>query len=157
MKNIFKLLALILLISNNSAAYSQCKAKQIVKGCRGDLKPFFYDGYALSDITFTEKTQKIEVEFTAFGKQKYRMVFCTSGFTEVVPINIYDKSSRSKNRNNVYTNANVEKAVWNLTPPKTTTYFIQYELPATKEANKKGCIVMLIGYSDVSYGAGFDE
>lgn len=156
MKNILTLIVSSLLIFGSYNSFGQCKAKQIVKECRGDLKPFFYDGYALSDITFTGKTQKIEVEFTAFAKQKYRMVFCTSGFSEVVPVTIYDKSSRSKVRNTVFSNANVQKAIWNLTPPKTTTYFITYEIPASAEANKKGCIVMLIGYSDVSYGAAME-
>lgn len=149
MKNFLKYIVVALLIVNASNSFGQCKAKQIVKEGRGALKPFFYDGYALSDITFTDKPQKIEVEFTAFAKQKYRMVFCTSDFTEVIPINIYDKSSRSKVRNNVFTNATVQKAVWNLTPPKTTTYFITYEVPASA-GNKKGCVLMLIGYSDAS-------
>jgi hypothetical protein len=157
MKNIFKLLLSALLVFNGVNLFSQCKAKQIVKEGRAALKPFFYDGYALSEITFTGKPQKIEVEFTAFAKQKYRMVFCTSNFTEVVPINIYDKSSRSKVRNNVFTNASVQKAIWNLTPAKTTTYFITYEIPASTEPNKKGCVLMLIGYSDASNSAGFDE
>jgi len=149
MKNFLKYIAAVLMIINVSESFGQCKAKQIVKEGRGSLKPFFYDGYALSDISFTEKSQKIEVEFTAFAKQKYRMVFCTSDFTEIIPINIYDKSSRAKARNNVFTNRTVQKAIWNLTPAKTTTYFITYEVPPSTP-NKKGCVLMLIGYSDAS-------
>ncbi len=160
MKRLIKYLLSILLVAYSSeAAFSQCKAKQIVKGCRATLKPYFYDGYAVSDINFGNKPQKMEVEFTAFAKQKYRLVFCTSGFAEPVVLNIFDKSSRAKVRNKVYSNEKgIEKAIWNITPPKTTTYYIQYDVPASTDGkDKTGCVVMLISYSDAQYGAGFED
>lgn len=155
MKRIFSFLFAITISLFAIEANAQCKAKQIVKSCRGDLNPYFYDGYALSDITFTGKEQKIEVEFTAFGRQKYRMAFCHSGFEETVPLKIYDKSSRSRSRNVIFQRESVQKAVWNITPSKTTTYYIEYSIPASS-ATKKGCVIMLIGYSDVHYGDDFD-
>lgn len=131
-----------------SAQAQKCKAKQISKDCRNNLAPFKYDSYAVNEITFTDKPQTVEVEFTAFAGQKYKLVFCTSGFEEEVALNIYDRSVKSKKRNKVYdSEKGIDNLFWSFEPPKSGTYYINYELPPAKNGKEgKGCIVMMIGY-----------
>ena len=137
-----------LTLSFASSSKGACKAKQIAKACRANLMPFKYDSYAVNDITFTDKPQTIEVEFSAFSGQKYKLVFCTSGFTEEVKLNIYDRSMKVKKRNKVYDNdKGIDNLFWSFEPPKSGTYFINYEVPAAKDGKQnQGCIVMMIGY-----------
>ena len=85
-------------IANNFAmAQTTCKAKQIASGCKANIKkPFKYDSYAVNEFTFDAKPHEIEVQFTAFQGQKYKIVFCSNGFDEAVTMNIYDKSNKIK-------------------------------------------------------------
>ena len=66
-------------IANNFAmAQTTCKAKQIASGCKANIKkPFKYDSYAVNEFTFDAKPHEIEVQFTAFQGQKYKIVFYT--------------------------------------------------------------------------------
>lgn len=130
-------------------SFSQCKPRPIVKEYKAQLKPYDYDGYATSDIEINEKVNKVEVEFTAFAGQKYRIVFCPTGFEEKIKLNIYDKSSRNKKRNKVYDNEkNINNSFWIFEPAKNGTFYIEYETPPSAKgvATKQGCIIMLIGY-----------
>ena len=125
-----------------------CKAKQIAKSCRANLKPFKYDSYAVNEITFTDKPQNIEVEFSAFSGQKYKLVFCTSGFAEEVKLDIYDKPAKSKKRQKVFDNEKgIDNLFWSFEPPKSGTFYINYQVPPSKDGKQSsGCIVMMIGY-----------
>lgn len=143
------ILASVLLI-NNHFIFAQCKAKDIVKRSKANItKPYKYDSYALNDVEFNAKVQKIEVQFTAFHGQKYRILFLTSGFEELVTIDIYDKSSRVKTgRKKVYDNSQgIDNNFWSFQPTKSGNYFIEYNIPPALNGKvKKGCIVMIIGY-----------
>jgi hypothetical protein len=141
---------LFLLATISSVATAQCKARQIVKDCKPSIAPFQYDSYALNEITFDPaKAQVIEVEFTAFAGQQYKLVFCTSGFQEDVKMNIYDKNQRSKKRNKIYDSENGIDKHWVFEPTKAGTYFIDYEIPKSLDGKKKtACTVMLIGYKE---------
>ncbi|MBN8697109.1 MAG: hypothetical protein J0L87_11330 [Bacteroidetes bacterium] len=151
------LTSIILMVSTfvcaNHFSFAQnCKAKDIVKKSKDNIaKPYKYDSYAISEFTFTDKPQKVEVQFTAFQGQKYKLVFCSSGFEEAVTLNIYDKSNRvKKGRKKIYdNNQGIDNNFWSFEPPKSGNYFIEYELPAsTTGKEKKGCVVMLIGFID---------
>lgn len=137
------------LIANHNIL-GQCKSKQIVKGCKSNItKPYKYNSYAISEFEFNDKTQQIEVQFTAFQGQKYRIVFCSSGFEEEVKLNIFDKSKRVKTgRTKLYDNAQgIDNNFWVFEPPKSGNYYIEYDVPkSTNGQVKKGCVVMLIGY-----------
>lgn len=142
------LLAIASLSVSFSSSKGSCKAKQIAKSCKANILPFKYDGYAVNEIAFTDKPQNIEVEFSAFSGQKYKLVFCTSGFKEMVKLNIYDKNARNKKRKKVYDNdSGIDNLFWSFEPPKSGTYYINYEVPAAADGQKStGCIVMMIGY-----------
>ncbi len=141
------------LISNNKIfAQTACKAKQIASGCKANIKkPFRYDSYAVNEFTFDSKPHEIEVQFTAFQGQKYKIVFCSNGFDEAVTMNIFDKSNKIKNnRHKLWDSSNgIDSDFWSFEPAKSGNYFIEYEIPKSKDGKvKKGCVVMLVGYTE---------
>ena len=135
-------------------SFSQCKVRNIVNGCKPNLKPYSYDSYAISDLEFTNQPQKIEVQFTAFASQKYKLIFCTSGFVENLNVNIYDKSNRSKNRTKLFdSSSGIDNLFWSFEPQKTGDYYIEYELPPSSDSKpKKGCVVLIVGTRLMDYG-----
>ena len=141
-------------ICMNHYSFGQCKAKQIMKACKPNIKaPYKYDSYAVNDFTFDAKPKKVEVQFTAFQGVKYRIVFCASGFDEKLTMNIYDKSNKVKNnRHKIFDNAQgIDNNFWSFDPPKSGNYFIEYEVPASSTPGtvKQGCVVMLISFVDI--------
>jgi len=138
-------------IDNNGFA-QDCKAKQISKSCKANIeKPYKYDSYAISEFVFDSKPKKVEVQFTAFQGQKYKIVFCSSGFDEELSLNIWDKSNRvKKGRKKIYDNSmGIDNNFWSFVPPKSGNYFIEYDVASTKDGStKKGCVIMLIGYTE---------
>jgi len=141
---------LLLTAVSGNTILAQCKAKQIVKENKPTIAPFQYDSYALNEIIFDpSKPQVIEVEFTAFAGQQYKLVFSTSGFEEDMKLNIYDKNKRAKKRNLIYDSSNGIEKHWTFQPTKAGTYYIDYEIPVSLTGQKKtGCVVMLIGYKE---------
>lgn len=129
-----------------------CKAKEISKSCKANIeKPYRYDGYAISEFVFDSKSKKVEVQFIAFKGQKYKVVFCSSGFEEGLTLNIYDKNNKvKKDRKKIYDNASgIDNDFWSFVPPKAGNYFIEYNLAPTKDGTtKKGCVIMLVGYTE---------
>ena len=154
-----KIMAVLLLIaafafcSNN--VFSQSCIKHIIKAYKANLDPYTYTSYASNKILFDSvKTQTIEVEFSVFAKEQYKLVICSSGFQEEVKVDIYDKSKNCKTRKKIYDSENgIDNLFWSFVPPKTGTYFIEYLIPpAADKKIKEGYMVMLIGnmYDDVN-------
>lgn len=152
----FKILIVIgAFICIGHSSFSQCKAKQIMKACKPNIKaPFKYDSYAISDFTFGDKEKKIEVQFTAFQGVKYKIVFCSSGFEEPLKLDIWDKSNRiKKNRNKIYdNNQGIDNNFWSFEPSKSGNYFIEYTVPVSSTPGmvKQGCVIMLISFVETS-------
>lgn len=133
------------------SSFSQCKAKQIMKACKPNIKPpFKYDSYAISDFSFGAKEKKVEVQFTAFQGVRYRIVFCSSGFEEPLKLDIWDKSNKVKNnRHKVFANEEgIDNNFWSFEPQKSGNYFIEYTVPvsSTPGVVKQGCVIMLISF-----------
>ncbi|MFI5150432.1 MAG: hypothetical protein ACHQRM_11915 [Bacteroidia bacterium] len=131
------------------SSVAQCNAKEIAKKCKNNLKPFSYDGFNDTPFTFKDKVQTVEVEFTAYAGQKYKLIFCSSGFKEEVKVNIYDKTKTNPKRTKVFDSASgIDNLFWSFEPPKTGTYYIEYEIPvALDHPNEKtGCMVLMVGY-----------
>ena len=151
MKKSNLIIAVALLIAvAGTVAKAQCKAKQVVKECKPSIAPYQYDSYAMNEIIADPaKPQVIEVEFTAFAGQQYKLVFCTSGIEEDLKLNIYDKNQRAKKRNKIFDSANGADKKWIFEPTKAGTYYIDYEVPKSASGKKKtSCAVMLIGYKE---------
>ena len=80
-KKIFLISICTIFFAFGSKSNAQCKAKQIAGACKDNMrKPYKYDSYALNEFTFDDKEKQVEVQFTAFQGQKYKIVFCSSGF-----------------------------------------------------------------------------
>ena len=137
-----------LLILLAKGIVSQCSPHKIAKNFRPNLEPYKYDSYAYNEVTFTDKPQTIEVQFTAFSGMKYKLVFGTSMFDEDVHVNIYDKSMRTHKRSKLYDNNNgVDNLFWSYEVDTPGVYYVDYEIPAKGSAKAAdGCMVMLIGY-----------
>lgn len=124
-----------------------------MKSCRPNIKPpYKYDSYVVNNFTFDSKPKTVEVQFSAFQGQKYKIIFCSSGFEEPLAVNIYDKSSRVKNnRHKVYDNSQgVDNNFWSFQPTKSGNYYIEYSVPvsSTPGLAKQGCVIMLISYME---------
>jgi hypothetical protein len=145
-KNLF---ALFLFLAAAGSVVAQCDAKEIAKKCKSNLKPFKYDGYNDTHFTFKDKPQTVEVEFTAYAEQTYKLIFCSSGFKEEVKVNIYDKTKSNPKRKQVFdSSSGIDNLFWSFEPPKTGTYYIEYEIPAALDHpnDKTGCMVLMVGY-----------
>jgi hypothetical protein len=142
--------AVILLVTLANCTMAQCKAKQIVKDNKKAIDPYQYDSYAMNEVIIDPaKPQVIEVEFTAFAGQKYKLVFGTSSISEDMKLNVYDKNQRNQKRKKVYDSENGIEKHWVFEPSKSGTYYIDYEIPKSSDGQKKtGCVVMLIGYKE---------
>lgn len=138
----------MLIFSTQSMA--QCNAKAIMKACKGNVqKPYKYDSYVISELKFDKKPKIVEVVFTAFEGQKYKLIFCTNNFEEPVKLNIYNKSKAIKQgRKKLYDNEQgIDNNFWTFEPPKSGNYYIDYEVPASSDGKPKtGCVILLIGY-----------
>ena len=147
-------LFIILIMINKSIAQNSatCKAKQIAGSCKANIKkPFKYDSYAVNEFTFDDKEKQVEVQFTAFSGQQYKIVFCSSGFEEKVAMNVWDKSNKiHNNRHKIFDNeSGIDSDFWSFVPPHTGNYFIEYDVPPSKSGKvKKGCVVMLVSYTE---------
>lgn len=143
-------IAAIAALCFNSAHAQNCKP--IVKACKKNLPPFKFSGSAENDIIIDNTPKVIDVEFTAYADQKYRLIFCSSGdFTEEVRVNIYDKRKTMKTRQKLYdSNSGIDNLFWVFEPKKTGNYYIEYEVPVSKDGKpKQGCMVLLVGYQDI--------
>lgn len=152
MKSIYKLFILIATITLLSyKGYSQCKSREITKGCKKNLETYKYSGAAVTDITTDNKTKKYEVEFTAYQGQKYRLIFCSSGNVDGIQLNIFDKPKTLKSRKKVFDSSQgIKGNFWVFEPAKHGNYYIEYDVPAeTNDERKQACIVLLVGYQNV--------
>ena len=153
MKKNYLLLSLTIIICSilciNYGAFAQCKMQAIIQDGQTHVKsPYKYNGYWMSKFIFDQKSKNIEGHFVAFQGEKYRIIFCSSGFEETLKISIYDKSSRTeKGRKKLYDSSeSKEKNYWAFEPTKSGDYFIEYAIPPSKDGvERSACVVLIIG------------
>lgn len=146
-----KYVCLLTCIIAAQSIFAQCSPHKIAKQYKPNIAPYKYDSYAYNDVTFNDKTQTIEVVFTAFSDMKYKLVFGTSMFDENVRVNVYDKSMRVHKRNKLYdgSKGGVDNLFWSIEITNPGIYYIDYEVPAKGDSKSTdGCMVMLIGYQE---------
>jgi len=153
MKKIF--LLLIICISANllisTSAYAQCEFKKMVKANKSNMKPYKYSGAAYNDFIISNESINIEIEFTAYAGQKFRLLFLYSGkYNDEVKISVYDRKSNFKTRKKIYEGGLASAtAKSEFEPPKTGNYFIEYDVPASADnKGKVACVVLLVGYQE---------
>ena len=142
-------ITLSLVLCINYGSFAQVKVKSVIQNCQTYIKnPYKYNGYWMSEFTFDQKSKKIEGHFVAFEGEKYHIVFCSSGFEELIKICVYDKSSRiEKDRTKLYDSSqSKEKNYWSFEPKESGDYFIEYSIPPSNNGLlKKSCVVLIIG------------
>ena len=98
-----------------------------MKACKPNVqKPYKYDSYVISELKFDKKPKIVEVVFTAFEGQKYKLIFCTNGFEEAVKLNIYNKSKAIKQgRKKLYDNEQgIDNNFWTFEQPISYYHFL---------------------------------
>ena len=143
---LLKFAILFLLSGFSNTAFSQYKISQIIDENKVQIpKPYKYDGFLMNEFSFDQINKNIPIEFVAFKKQKYKLIFCASKFEETVKISIYDKENpKVKVAEKIMDFTNT---TWTFEPPKASTYTIVYEIPPSNtEVDHKACMVMMIGF-----------
>lgn len=83
-----------LIICTGHTVFAQCDLESIIKKGKAKITyPYQYDSYWMSRFKFDTKPQKIVGHFVAFEGEKYQIILCSSGYEEVVTVNIFDKKS----------------------------------------------------------------
>jgi hypothetical protein len=140
----FTVLFILLIVCKTN--FAQYKISQIIDENKIQIPyPYKYDGFLMNEFTFDIMNKDVKNEFTAFKKQKYKLLFCSSGFDEPVIISIYDKSAPTvKVAENTI---NADTKTWSLDIEKAGTYSIVYEVFSSDTGvEHKECIVMLISF-----------
>lgn len=116
--------------------------------CKEALVPFEYDAGKIVRITFRSMSQQKEYEIPLYMGEKYRLVFNREGLPQNVSIKVYDKKQGSSNRKVLYSSDDAsfdeKQLIWE--PESTGKIFIHFDIPATSDVEKKGCILFLLGY-----------
>lgn len=145
------LLIAIFALFNNRQSIAQCQPKHIAKIVKNNLRPpYLYGASELTKITFDDKAKQKTIEFTALADVKYRIIFCSSNFEEMVKVNIYDSDNKNVTQNKVFDNAQgIDNNYWVFDPPKEGNYHVIYDIPPSIDGTvRSGCIVLIIGYSE---------
>lgn len=127
-------------------SFSQYKISKIIEDNKVKIpKPYKYDGFLMNEFSFDQINKNIPIEFVAFKKQKYKLIFCTSTYEEYVLIRIYDKA----NPQVIVAEQKMDSKTptWTYEPVTDATYRIVYEVPPSNtDVDHKACMVMLIGF-----------
>jgi hypothetical protein len=155
MKKLSVLYSLLFIFSILSVqVFSQCKPKPVVKLHKEKIKPYSMDSYTENEVTFDGKNNKIEVQFSAFAGEKYKLIFCTEAMPADLKVAVYDKGMKAKTRKELYSQTMNSSAL--VLPAFETkragNYFIQLEVPAESGDStgvvKKACVYTLIGFEE---------
>jgi hypothetical protein len=145
--SVLKYTVLLLLLCSFKNNFAQYKISDIIESNKIHIaEPYLYDGFLMNEFNFDLINKDIHAEFVAFKKQKYNLVFCTSGFEESVKISIYDKAAPSVVV--VEKTMDADNKNWTFAIDKAATYSIVYEVPPSNtDVEHKACVVMLISFS----------
>jgi hypothetical protein len=145
-------LFLLALMAGTATVNAQCKAKELVKRWKGELAPFEYDAYAIDEFEFKAEKQTFSIEFVCMGGLTYKLIFCNSKTGVPIGLTIYDKPKSSSKRKVIqFDDSGKEGFLSSFVPPTTSTFYIEYEVPAASDKaplGSKGCILMLIGVKE---------
>lgn len=131
------------------------------------ISPYLYDGYKTTYFNYKTLEQTKEIEIYLFNNSEYKLAINSQACSKGLKINIYDKSSASKDRvllksidskndNNIVIATNELNKTLKASNSKSTRLkrvFISYEIPAISTANNtkpliedRAAVVMVMGY-----------
>ena len=126
-----------------------CDKKAMTTSCKKKLEEFKYDSQKFTKISFTKKTQQLEVEVPIFIGEKYRLVFNTSGLPKGIMINVFTKDKEAKKRESVFSNkqAKAGEDLLVFDAPRARKMFVDYDVPTDSTTAKlTGCMIFMVGY-----------
>ncbi|MFK8044074.1 MAG: hypothetical protein AB8B72_01165 [Crocinitomicaceae bacterium] len=143
--------------------------KQNKTEAKNAIKPYLYDGYKTTFFNYKTYKQTKEVEIYLFNNTEYRLAFNGKSCPSDITVKIYNESKSSANRtllkemsdlsgqsmvvqtselNDAYKASSSSKS-------KLKRVFVEYEIPATPEANNanpsiehRGAVVLVMGYQN---------
>lgn len=114
-----------------------------------ELQPDYkYDSAKTTRFSYKTKEQQKEIEIPLFMGEKYRFIFNTSGLTQNIKIEIYNKPFDNKKRELLYKlEPKAGKHIYTFEPEKSRKMYVTYTIPKVDEPTLvKDCLVLVIGY-----------
>lgn len=148
MSRIFVTLIFTFILSLPHSLLAQCKIAEIVKNTKTKIeKPYLFDGFTTTNLSFTQQKRTVRSEFMAFKGQKYRLHFCSSEFEETVKV-VIKQEQKNGTLVEVFTGSvSTANTSFSFDIEKPGTYFIDFEVPErTLEVDHKECVIMLNSY-----------
>ncbi|MCK6650734.1 MAG: hypothetical protein L6Q66_13845 [Bacteroidia bacterium] len=148
MSRIFVTLIFTFILSLPHSLLAQCKIAEIVKNTKTKIeKPYLFDGFTTTNLSFTQQKRTVRSEFMAFKGQKYRLHFCSSEFEETVKV-VIKQEQKNGTLVEVFTGSvSAANTYFSFDIEKPGTYFIDFEVPErTLEVDHKECVIMLNSY-----------
>lgn len=136
---------------------------------KASIKPYLYDGYKTTYFNYKTYKQAKEVEIYLFNNTEYRLAFNGKSCPQDIVVRIYDESKSNENRvllkeitdikgKNMVVQTEALTEVYKKASPSNTQLkrvFVEYEIPATPEANNanptiehRGAVVLVMGYKN---------
>lgn len=152
MKTKLYFLTIILLALSSIAAIQiaeECDALALKTELKKELQPNYkYDSAKTTRFSYKTKEQRKEIEIPLFMGEKYRFLFNTSGLTQDIKIEIYNKPFDHKKRELLYKlEPKKGQHIYTFEPEKSRKMYVTYTIPKVDEpALVKDCLVLVIGY-----------
>lgn len=127
----------------------ECDALALKSDLKEELKPNYkYDSAKTTRFSYKTKEQRKEIEIPLFIGEKYRFLFNTSGLTQNIKIEIYNKPFDHKKRELLYKlEPKKGKHIYTFEPEKSRKMYVIYTIPKVEEPTLvKDCLVLVIGY-----------
>ncbi|MCB9359663.1 MAG: hypothetical protein H6587_11520 [Flavobacteriales bacterium] len=152
MKTKVYFLTIILLALSSIAAIQiaeECDALALKTELKKELQPNYkYDSAKTTRFSYKTKEQRKEIEIPLFMGEKYRFLFNTSGLTQNIKIEIYNKPFDHKKRELLYKlEPKKGQHIYTFEPEKSRKMYVTYTIPKVDEPTLvKDCLVLIIGY-----------
>lgn len=127
----------------------ECDALVLKTELKEKLKPNYkYDSAKTTRFSYKTKEQTKEIEIPLFMGEKYEFLFNTSGLTNKVKIEIYNKPFDHKKRELLYKlEPKKGNHIYSFEPQKSRKLYVTYTIPKVEEPTlTKDCLIMVIGY-----------
>lgn len=126
-----------------------CNSSESKKTAKSGLEEGFeYDALKVVKIKYNNERQRKQIEVPMYFGEKYCFIFNRESLPQDVKIKVYNKNFESRKKELLFSSDNYpedqSQIVW--IPEKSRKMYVVYEVPATNDTIKEGCIVMVLGY-----------
>ncbi|OFX69656.1 MAG: hypothetical protein A2X12_01060 [Bacteroidetes bacterium GWE2_29_8] len=148
---LFKFNFILIIILSSFAGDNPKLCEEIIKQSCKALEPYNYDSAESTIIKYKGVEQKLsDIEVTLYFGERYRFVFNTENAPNGIKIEVFDKKSKSSNRQLLFSSEEFKnnKKILYFEPTKSRTMYINYTIPAVTSSDslKTGCVAFALGY-----------